>query len=507
MGNFNWPLINLRWPTLLGIFAILGLAIWSRWPHLHESLWLDELHTAWVVNAEWEQLTLRAQAGHTGPLFFYLVRLVTDIFGCNEAWLRCISMTSGLTLVLISFWVMHAWSSRALVAMTGALLVAIDHHHIHFSLEARPYALVQLLGVIHVFAFWQLLQQPSFRWRITWVLLSVALFYLHYTTFWIVLADVVAWVALAESRRRYTTQQLLLDASLIAIPCAATSSHLMAVGEDRHLWSTFVIAGSPGRIMTLFPATKLVAIAIIFQLLARVTELGSNVVQTVTEKNRALITYLSCCLVVPLLGAWLLTRYDVAPVFCRRYLMVMATVPYLLLIVLTTIFPRNRWQWRVVFLCIGVASTLACYLRSDLAVAPRRRENWRDLVKAINASTEHAHLPVLVRSGLIEADRLMSDDSDFFRQYCTFPVRSIYQVSQTHGDPIPLPNQTAFPISDTDRAAIVQGRGAWLVFRGRNHQERQLINYLQDELKADSLNPHVVQRHKYGRLTLIRWAL
>jgi mannosyltransferase len=503
-------LTRLRWPELLGTFGLLGLAVWLRWPYLGESLWLDELHTAWVVGGTWNQLIPRAHAGNTGPLFFLLTRLVTDVFGNGELSLRYISLASGLIIVVASFLVMCAWGGRVVLPFLGAFLVAIDPNHIYFSLEARSYALVQLLGLIQVIVFWQLLQRPSIRWRMSWILLSVALYNLHYTAGWIVIANIVTWIVLADARQRYAAGQFGLDLGLMVIANAATLPHLAAVAEQRHLWSVFVSAGSPVRIVTLFPATELVAIALAGLAVAWMTGLVPDAGRKTTSDKRELVTYLACCLLVPVVGAWLLTKFGLVPLFHRRYLMVTATTPYLLFVVLTAICPSPRWRLVVMLVGVGLAISqnplIRSHLHTSVEVAPRSREDWRGVVQLINQSAEYAQLPVMVRSGLIEADRLASDESHFFRQYCSFPLRSIYQVADTHGDPIPLANLTTIAISEEDRDRVRRSRGAWLVFRGPPHEAERLISNMQVDLKMESLNPRVAERREFGRLILIRWA-
>ncbi|MEZ6075018.1 MAG: hypothetical protein R3C56_04880 [Pirellulaceae bacterium] len=46
-----------------------------------ESLWLDELHTSWVVAGPWSDVASRARQGNQSPLFFWVLGGLTKTLG------------------------------------------------------------------------------------------------------------------------------------------------------------------------------------------------------------------------------------------------------------------------------------------------------------------------------------------------------------------------------------------------------------------------------------------
>ena len=80
--------------------AVVGLAFWLRIVQVGESLWLDELHTAWVVADGTQQLVPRAAIGNQSPVYFALVWPFTKLAGMSEFWLRLPSVLAGVALVV-----------------------------------------------------------------------------------------------------------------------------------------------------------------------------------------------------------------------------------------------------------------------------------------------------------------------------------------------------------------------------------------------------------------------
>src|SRR5688500_20002269 len=84
--------------ALTAIVAIIGLGAVLRLWQARESLWLDELHTAWCALGTPSQITPRAMAGNQSPLFFWLEWLLVRALGASELVLRLPSLVAGIGL-------------------------------------------------------------------------------------------------------------------------------------------------------------------------------------------------------------------------------------------------------------------------------------------------------------------------------------------------------------------------------------------------------------------------
>ena len=77
------------WP-LLAALAICLVAAALRIPPLRDSLWLDELHTAWCAIGPLDEVAERAAMGNQSPVFYWLEWLLIEILGASESTLRLI---------------------------------------------------------------------------------------------------------------------------------------------------------------------------------------------------------------------------------------------------------------------------------------------------------------------------------------------------------------------------------------------------------------------------------
>ncbi len=133
--------------------SVVGLAFWLRIVQVGESLWLDELHTAWVVADGGQQLVPRAAVGNQSPVYFALVWSVAKLAGASEFWLRLPSVLAGTALAAGAYFAVVRWTACWSAGILAALLVAVDRNCVFYGQEARAYALVQGVGLVHVVLF------------------------------------------------------------------------------------------------------------------------------------------------------------------------------------------------------------------------------------------------------------------------------------------------------------------------------------------------------------------
>ena len=233
-GSLVPGLIFLR---IVAIAAIVRLA------HLRDSLWLDELHTAWAVGAGFREIPHRAAIGNQSPLYFSGLWCWVQLLGRSELTLRLPSVFAGVGLVAAAGWVAYRWTARRTAACLAAWLLAVDPTCLFYAQEARPYAWVQWIGLLQVAVWFQLLQVAGRRLRMTWIALSLLLFYLHYTAAILLAAEAVAYVLLLAWPRfpvRYRPRQLTRDASAFLLGCVPAVPQLLAIADRRENWAAFV---------------------------------------------------------------------------------------------------------------------------------------------------------------------------------------------------------------------------------------------------------------------------
>ena len=516
------PHLHASCLLLLAVIACLAVALRSA--QLTESLWLDELHTAWVVADGPEEICPRAAIGNQGPAYFLLVWLTTQIAGLNEIALRLPSVIAGIGLVVLSFYVARDWTGQCAAGLFAALLVAVDRNCVFYAQEARPYAWVQLLALAHVFLFHRQVYRPDRAKRVALVALGVLLFYLHYTSVLLLAAEAVYYAVLhTRSRWRpaYHWRHYLLDMGIVGLCFLPAAWHLVEIAARRGNWAMFIHQRPFRAIWYIFPLNTYVGIPLalvaasyafgwLHSLWSRRRQQTDN-----STRNRSpwppvdvrVFLLTGCWLLVPLLVAWSLTACDVARLFFVRYVVVCVVAPILFTAICFAICPSKICRaacalavtWAVVY-----QGGMIWQFRRDGRVIGDRSQDWRAAIGAINESALGSDTPVFVRSGLIEAEGLRDSDDASLRAYCLLPARGIYRLRQDDGDLIPLPTTGSGRLSSAGRQRLTNAGTAWFLLLGAPdtvaHTETELLSSWQ----GNKGQPVVVERLKFGDVAVLR---
>lgn len=199
---------------------------------------------------------------------------------------------------------------------------------------------------------------------------------------------------------------------------------------------------------------------------------------------------LACWLGVPLVIVWLLTVTRIAPLYLGRYVIGAALAPVGFASLCVGFQQSTRSQLTTAALIITyafLASGMIEQLRYDGRLFGDRTENWRDAVRYVNEGSDLARdSPVFVRSGLLEADRLIGDDSEALRRYCVSPVTSIYRIERLDNEIRPLTTRDAGKLTDENLNQIEASGSAWFIINGttgtRKRCSEQVVNSLEKEI-------------------------
>ncbi|MAD79407.1 MAG: hypothetical protein CMJ50_00995 [Planctomycetaceae bacterium] len=466
-----------------GLLAIVGVGTATRLWQISESLWLDELHTSWVVSDTFDAIAPRARIGNQSPVYFYVVRLSTVALGENELALRLPSLLAGVALIVAVGVVTWRWCGATSAGWLAAILVALDSNMIFFSQEARPYALVQIIALLQLAAFWSL--QRQYRWgrRLAVAVGWIVLFHLHYTTILLLAGELLWWAAVQFWQRgkgTYRPAQLLCDVAVTVVACAITWRHLGEIAARRSMWEMFVSKQPPWVTIGWFHWDLYVLSAILLCVglttVAFFWHRRSFWHRNATESRIAIelptwfaiIPLLVLWWCAPVVIAWSLTAGDLARVFFPRYLIGVAVAPMICtgLCVAICRGPRRRTVAVLAITAMAVVGNglMGQFLRDGRLITDRR-EDWRGAIAWLNATREDT-APVLVRSGLIEADRLRAESDHPLREYCILPVTGLYQVRQP-AVIYPLPTSHSGRLSSQAAGLLQQHHGGWLVINSR----------------------------------------
>jgi mannosyltransferase len=491
--------------AFLPLLAIVAVGVWLRCRSLDESLWLDELHTSWVVAGELSDVAPRARLGNQHPLYFYAPLASTRLLGESEAALRAPSLFAGTLLILGAFFFTRFLTKQPLPALVAAWCVAVDFDSVWYSQEARVYALVQVVALAQLASLWRVAHSPGIGSRMLCVALSALLFYLHYTTALFLIAVAIILITakvIAKERLAYRWKQMAIDAGAVALLVAPCLWQLREIAAARGNWISVVPRKSPLEALALFPlaplgAALLIVVATVALAFAfgRRQWLGSEAAarRSPGAKSFAVLVPLALYILVVVL-AWVGMETFAAPLLLKRYLIAVAAMPALAIGLLLAVLPAPA---RVLAAAVVVA--LAAYGSAARPWATwdnarRHSEDWRAAVSAVANCGAIDETPLLLRSGFIEADERHDSPLAIEREYCLAPIRGLYRIEAAEAIPL-----GSAPPSDDVLRKVAGHRRAALLTRSSSNASAQAAAIV------DSLNDHqpgwtVYEEYSFGRV-------
>ena len=545
------------------VCLITGVGTWWRLAGIGESLWLDELHTAWVVADGGGQLVSRAAVGNQSPVYFALVWSVARLAGASEFWLRLPSVLAGVALVAGVYWAIVRWTGSFSAGLLASLLVAVDRHCVFYGQEARPYALVQLVGLLHVVLFAGLLrwttngtdgrngangtdgrkearlfpksrasQGGRLALRLAWIATGALLFYLHYTAVLLVAAEVVAYglsrfrladasgFETAAAGREvvdhsvcYRWRQLALDLTLLALCFLPAVPHLREIAQRRENWFSFVPARWVWRIWEigdLFPlhVYLLAPLAVLAAswACARIRRSRQPPAADSRGPDARWFLLALCWLLVPLTLAWLATALGSTPLFFHRYVIVSAVAPIVWAALCCAACPSGVWRGVCALVVVSAAVHHGGIVRQwwqDGRVVGDRNQDWRSAVAYVN---EHAGAtaPLFVRSGLIEAEHWYASEDSVRREFCLLPVLGLYRLDRPRELLFPLPKSPPAVLSSEAHRRVLACREAWCLVLGGEPSLARFEASLKSSWQRAGVPLSSVQRQSFGDVAVFR---
>lgn len=448
--------------------ALVLLVFVSRVWQARESLWLDELHTAWTVAGTWGEVARRAADGNQSPLFFWLEWVLVRTLGVSEAVLRSPSLVAGSLLPVALFGLTRRWTGSAWLALLPAWLAAVDPQAIYFGTEARPYALIQLLAVGHIALFASTVERPTAKRRIALVVGMVLLFYLHYTAILLMAAEVAYFAVLSGLRKNtgeYGWTSLAVDSSAVGVLALAALPNVLMVYARRGNWESFVAQRPVWQAILTIPwATTAVAMIVIVTA-ARLRGQPGSLTQKLRELPTPSVLAL-CWLLVPLVIAWLASATDVARLLHPRYVATAAPAALVLVALAGHFIPWR--QVRIVSVAgLAVAGLLVSRIPTEMTAHGRlvayRTDDWRAAIAYFNRQPGHGSDPVLLRSLLIESDALGNSQDARLHDYCLYPVTALYRIDADSGRLIPLRRTNSWELSAGELRRVQDAAGFWMI--------------------------------------------
>lgn len=545
--------------AVVALFAAV-VAIVVRWPVCSESLWVDELHSAWTVGGEFDDIASRAALGNQTPWYFYFLWWWRHWMGGGELGLRLPSLIASAMAAAVLVVGVTRHGGGILGGAIAGLLLAVDRNAIFFGTETRPYAVVMLAVAVAAWSGAELRRSGS-RWARAGLLVACFGGFLVHVTAAIPLAVLAtvwfAWPTTATEtqgagplgrfwrgpRHGFAHWDFLAVVVVMSLVLWINREVIFHAWEDRSQWSAFGRPRKMRELWTIWPWTWLVLLPVGFWSVVRLITAGGRDGQgggDVTRPESPPAMVLAAVLVATLF-AWAVSCWGWAPIWHRRFMV--GVLPLLCAAAggfwgaagSMAMAQAQRWGGGkarsrlaieiATLALVGLMSsqgTLPQWLRGDTAV--RRGEDWRGAVAFLRQHRQEGDA-VFVASELLESrwlDRPVEDEGagrsepvgPRLQEYLGYPLRGLYGVDHV----IPLgthPEYRRQRIRAEMRrrvAAAVTGEGdrenrrwdIWVVMRMRGTRALSSVAACAtDPVVEPYLNSVAI--HPFGKVTVVRF--
>lgn len=412
---------------------VFAVAVWIRLPACWQSLWVDELHTAWCIADGLTDVAPRAILGNQSPIYFWGLWCWQAVLGDSEEALR---LSSGIAVAATAAGLTGYFVRRGLT-IAGLLaggIVAVESNSVFFGTELRPYAAVIAASAIAVVMGSKLID----GWcRSSWIAFNLAAltaFSLQPTSIGLLAGfhAILLW--------RYPRDVFRLDRVQVALGLAwfSLASWLwvtvLATASSRlDGWRTFAVPGSLVDLWTIWPWLWLVVIPAAGGI---ATAVGGRP----AESLRGFL--LLGVAVVGVVSFWLISWFELVPVWQRRYMV--AWIPLVAVaagevIATGEVLLKARAERHVLWLLAGIILGGLVWDQGHTSTQPGwperlayRGEDWRSAARWVTANLPR-DVTLQIDAGLIEASTFLSDDYDASSRelaYLECPLSSLYRVPQ-----------------------------------------------------------------------------
>lgn len=449
----------------------------AAWPLLtiRESLWVDELHTSWVVDGGWSDVASRAAVGNQSPLYFWGVKAVGEAVAALE-YMAGASIPSELRLRFLSWlaWLMVTFTllqgcrnSVATMCIVSAWLL-VDRIGLFYAIEARPYMLLTVPAIVMLQRSAVSSESISSPVRshkqidYVWIACAVLAFYLHYTAaimvFWSWIGRLIVnsfgFVPRTDFRRHARSR--FAEAAIVGVAVSPGLLHFRQIGSYSQQWSGFAGDASLFQLIDLLPWIPFCLVPFACW----------SMQPNHLDRDKTVFIQASILAGGMIATVWLTTYFDFAPLAHRRY--ILGALPACLVVGIVLV--RSLRSGATLFAVGAVSLLVHGWWQGTFRewshgrwTAWQRQEDWRAVAAFLNKSSENGQ-PIFVAPMLIEThgDSL---DPRLPHDYLVSPLTTVYAVDWPQRlHPLPNNHQAWLPII-RERMHRTNAKSAWIVAR------------------------------------------
>ncbi len=144
------------------------------------ALWHDEAFSALYIRYSWSEMMYRIGLDVHPPLYYWVLRLWSYIFGSGLLSLRSLSIFFGILTIYAGYLFVRQAFNNEKLAIVAAFFLAINPFQIQYALEARMYTLGTFLVLFSSWILLKALENNKIKYWVIYGLLTAAGLYTHY---------------------------------------------------------------------------------------------------------------------------------------------------------------------------------------------------------------------------------------------------------------------------------------------------------------------------------------
>ena len=471
------------WIAVSALALVAAVGGWLRFQiATQDLLWLDELHTGWVVDApSWSDVATRAADGNQTPVFFWLTRCFVQLPIQSELGLRLTSVIAGIALILIAAIGVWKWSGSRLGGLLTGVLIALDLSFIYYSTEARPYALIEFLSVVQFGILFQIIwPSPAsedvrkirtsgsrFRLQLAFALLSLLLIYTHLTSVWLLVTDAIM-LAVCFFHSPALIRRVSLWLPAIVVICLGFLPFSIITRNIYSRRDNWEAVSSVSNLLANILPDLLVTVCLPLVLLAVYFSLKKTKPRPTTQQLQQLGLILLWAF-IPFLCVIIAGLLNIAPLALHRYTLVgAAAIPIFAgccVGCLQSTLEKTTFVGLIFMGVIVTGNTINPFVGSD-TLPHFRVENWQTPIEKINSAKAESNYPVFVFANIIEDSDAMKIADLRFQKYLLFPVSWPYSLDRLYPEVSSGPTLEEPHFSATQIQQAFTNKGCWVIVRG-----------------------------------------
>lgn len=210
--HLHWGFVVVGLAAMMLFALVVSLMVFT-----HTSLRLDEAQSLFQTNRDvGGVLYLVGQDVHV-PGYHILLHFWQLLFGNDIVTARLMSLVFFIALIPLTYWLAsYAFSSRR-IGLFAALLLTLSPFMEWYGSEARMYSMLAFFTVAHQLAFLKLYREGKPVHWVWYVLTAIAGMYTHYFFAFVLLSDVIFYLAF---RKGFAVRRSLPKFTLAAIAVA-----------------------------------------------------------------------------------------------------------------------------------------------------------------------------------------------------------------------------------------------------------------------------------------------